>query len=152
MAERPTAQYFCSAKSIFHRNTSSIPMENDVTQGINSRRLGVLTVFGQALVQFIKQTAVAAVPPVPLLCLNQPRFPQVPNGSAGGGFRELQIFGNSWNRRPANAVFIGAVGEVDVHRNRSVRQIHTVQLREIMHIVSSCTGGAEMPHLFFVMF
>ena len=123
-------------------------MENDVTQEINSR-LGVLTVFGQALVQFIKQTAVAAVPPVPLLCLNQPRFPQVPNGPAGGGFGELQIFGNSWNRRPADTVFIGAVGEIDIHSNRSVRQIHTVQLRKIMHIVSSCTGGPEMPHLFF---
>lgn len=104
MAERPTAQYFCSAKSIFHRNTSSIPMENDVTQGINSRRLGVLTVFGQALVQFIKQAAVAAVPPVPLLCLNQPRFPQVPNGTAGSGFgesRSLEIVGIDGQQIPS---------------------------------------------------
>ena len=72
-------------------------MENDVTQGINSRRLGVLIVFGQALVQFIKQAAVAAVPPVPLLCLNHPCFPQVPNGPAGSGFGEMQIFGNGRN-------------------------------------------------------
>ena len=72
--------------------------------------------------------------------------------SANSRFRQLQIFGNGGNRRPTNTVFVGAIGEVDVHRNRSVGQVHTVQFRKIMHIVSSCTGGAEMPHPFSLCF
>ena len=83
--------------------------------------------------QPVQQAAVSAVVPIPLLRENQPRLSQIAQGPAGGGFRQLQILGDGGNRGPAFMVFVSAVGQVYVHRDRPVGQIHSVKLCKIPH-------------------
>lgn len=74
----------------------------------------------------IQQTAAPSVSPISLLCFYQPSLSQIIDGTASGGFGELQVFGNRGNGRPADAVFVGTVGEVNVNGDCSVGQIHPV--------------------------
>ena len=85
------------------------------------------------LFQPIQQAAVAAIFPVALFGSDQTSLSQISQGSAGGGFGELQIFGDCGNGGPAGVLLVGPVGQVYVDRDGPVGQIHSVKLCKISH-------------------
>lgn len=67
--------------------------------------------------------------PIPLLRFYKSRFPQVVDCPAGGGFGEVQVFGDGWDGGPAGVFLVGSVQKVDVDGDGSVGQIQAVGFR-----------------------
>lgn len=108
-------------------------------------------IYNEAELQYKFQRTISTILPVSLFSSYQSTFSQICECPSGGGFREFQIFGDGGNGRPADAVFIGAVSQVDVHGDCPVGQIHLVELCEIAQIYLLFGWGLlPQPCLFFV--
>ena len=70
---------------------------------------------------FIEQARLTALCPIPLLGGEIPATAQIPQGSADGGFGELQLTGDGGDRRPTFAVLVRSVLEIHIDRYSTVR-------------------------------
>ena len=83
-----------------------------------------------------KKAAVAAVGSVTLLGFQESFLAQIVERTAHRGLRQLQFPGDCGDSRPAFAVLVGSVGQVDVNRDRTVGKIRAVQKIKLAHRTS----------------
>ena len=83
-----------------------------------------------------KKAAVAAVGAVTLLGFQESFFPEIVERTAYSGLRQLQFSGDCGDSRPAFAVLVGSVGQVDVNGDCTVWQIRAVQKIKLAHLTS----------------
>lgn len=85
---------------------------------------------------FEKKAAVAAVGAVTLLGFQEALFAEIVERTAYSGLGQLQFPGDCRDGRPAFAVLVGSVGQVDVNRDRAVGKIRAVQEIKLAHRTS----------------
>ena len=114
-----------------------------VMTGTTCHRLGIMRPWWQVAlflellaVDFEKQAAVAAVGAVTLLGFQESFLAQIVERTAYSGLGQLQLSGDCWDSRPAFAVLVGSVGQVDVNRDRTVGKIRAVQEIKLAHQTS----------------
>jgi hypothetical protein len=76
--------------------------------------------------ELIEQAAFTALGAVSLLGFQQAFLSQIVEGTADGGLGQLQLPGDGGDGRPALAIFIGSVSEVDIHRDCPVGQFPAI--------------------------
>ena len=85
---------------------------------------------------FEKQAAVSAVGSVTLLGFQETFLAQIVEGTAYSGLGQLQFFGDCGDGRPAFAVIVGSVGQIDVNGDCTVWKIRAVQKIKLAHRTS----------------
>lgn len=80
-----------------------------------------------------QQTALAALLAISLLGCEKPCFFEISDSAADGGGRELEVGGYGRDGRPSLVVLICPVGEIDIYRNGSVRQLGAVKKIKTAH-------------------
>ena len=90
--------------------------------------------FASLRVQLVKQTAFAAVVTVPLFGFDDARLAQIPQGASDGRRGQLQITGNRADGRPALALPVDSVREIDIDCHRTMRQFFLIDIM-LLHLV-----------------
>ena len=93
-------------------------------------------VLGLLAMDLEKKAAVAAVGAVTLLGFQKSFFAEIIERTAYSGLRQFQFPGDRGDGRPAFAVLVGSVGQVDVNRDRTVGKNRAVQEIKLAHLTS----------------